>query len=47
MNSEMHLAPVIEQGLRYTWRSGSSELRDTLQVRDRARLEMQLESEIE
>ena len=38
---------VIESNSRCTWRCRSSELRDTLQGRDRASLEMQLEPEIE
>jgi len=32
---------------RFTWSPGLSELRDTLDGRDQARLEMQLDTEIE
>ena len=41
----MYLEAVIERGLRCTWSLRSSELRDSLGGRDRASLEMHLETE--
>jgi len=45
-NIEMHFESVIEQVWRCTWRLWSSELRDALEGRDRASLEMHMEAEI-
>jgi len=47
VNSEMHLEAMIERVWRCNWRLRSSELRDALGGRDRASLEMQLETEME
>ena len=47
MNSEIHFEAVIERVWRCNWRPRLSELTDTLGGRDRASLEMHLESEIE
>jgi len=43
----MHFEAMIERVWRCTWRPRSSELRDALGGRDRASLEMQLETVIE
>jgi hypothetical protein len=43
----MHLEAVIDRASRCTGRPRSSEPRDALWGRDRARLKMQLEAEIE
>jgi len=45
VNSVMHLEAVIERVWRCTWRLRPSELRDALGGRDRASLEMHLETE--
>jgi hypothetical protein len=47
VNSEIHIAAVIERVWRCDWRPGVSELRDTLGGHDRASWEMHLEAEIE
>ena len=44
MNSEMHLAAIIERVWRYTWRITSSQFGDALGGHDRARLEEYLEA---
>ena len=44
VNSEMHLAGMIELVWICTWRLGSSELRDALGGRDRATLEIYMEA---
>jgi hypothetical protein len=46
VNSEMHCEAVIERVWRSNCRPRLSELRGTLQGRDRASLEMHLEAEI-
>jgi len=47
VNSEMRLEARIERVWRCIWRPRSSELRDALEGRDRASLEMHLEAVIE
>ena len=47
VNSEMHFVAMIEGLWRYTGRPWSSEFGDILWDRDRVRLEMQLETEID
>ena len=43
----MHFEAVIERVWRCNWRPRLSELREALEGRDRASLDMQLEAEIE
>jgi len=47
VNSEIHSEAVIERVWRCTWRPRLSEFGHALRGRDRARLDMQLETEIE
>ena len=47
MNSEMHLEAVIGRTWRYTGRPRLSEFGDALRGRDRASLEIQLQTDIE
>ena len=42
MSLKMHLHAIIKGNWRYTWRQGSSELRDALQDCDQACLEVHL-----